>query len=97
MKTNRPARPASNDGMDQLPLRFDRGQSVREDVVDMSIRQTPPVLMNEQEVALFIGICTRSVRNFTARGMLPVIRLGRRRLYRRDTVMAALQRMERST
>jgi len=52
--------------------------------------------MNEQEVALFIGICTRSVRNFTARGMLPVIRLGRRRLYRRDTVMAALQRMERS-
>lgn len=52
--------------------------------------------MNEQADALFIGICTRSVRNFTARGLLPVIRQGRRRLYRRDTVLAALQRIERS-
>ncbi len=96
MKANRPAKAANDNGLDQLRLRFDRGQSPREDVVDLSIRQTPPVLMNEHEVALFIGICTRSVRNFTARGLLPVIRLGRRRLYRRDTVLAALQRMERS-
>jgi len=94
MKTSRPV---SGLGLDQLPLRFDQGKPVRESVVESSIRQTPPVLMSEQEVALFIGICTRSVRNFTARGMLPVIRLGRRRLYRRATVMAALQRMERST
>lgn len=59
-----------------------------------SIRANPPVLMNEREVALFVGICPRSVRNFTARKLLPVIHLGRRRLYRRDAVLAALRRLE---
>ena len=59
-----------------------------------SIRANPPVLMNEREVALFVGICPRSVRNFTARKLLPVIRLGRRRLYRRDAVLAALKALE---
>lgn len=59
------------------------------------IRSDPPVLMSEREVALFIGICERSVRNFTSRGLLPVIRLGRRRLYRRDAVLAALRAMEK--
>lgn len=59
-----------------------------------NIRTSPPVLMNEREVALFIGICPRSVRNFSARGLLPVIRLGRRRLFRRDAVLAALKSLE---
>jgi hypothetical protein len=58
------------------------------------LRAYPPVLMNEKEVAAFIGVCTRSVRNFTSRGNLPVIRLGRRRLYRRDAILAALKKLE---
>lgn len=58
------------------------------------LRANPPVLMNERELALFIGICPRSVRNFTTRGLLPVIRLGRRRLFRRDAVLAALRELE---
>jgi len=58
------------------------------------LRANPLTLMNEREVAVFLGICPRSVRNFTARGLLPVIRLGRRRLYRRDAVMAALAKLE---
>lgn len=61
---------------------------------EQDIRSNPPVLMNEDEVARFIGICPRSVRNFTARGLLPVIRLGRRRLFRRDAVLAALRALE---
>jgi len=52
------------------------------------------MLMSEAEVAVFIGICPRSVRNFTHRGLLPVIRLGRRRLFRRDAVLAALRTLE---
>jgi excisionase family DNA binding protein len=58
------------------------------------LRANPPTLMNEREVAVFLGICPRSVRNFTARGLIPVIRLGRRRLFRRDAVMAALAKLE---
>ncbi len=50
--------------------------------------------MNEGEVALFLNVCARSVRNFTSRKLLPVIRLGRRRLYRRDAVLAALRALE---
>lgn len=66
--------------------------STEAEPADMQVRSNPPVLMSEREVAVFIGICPRSVRNFTSRGLLPVIRLGRRRLYRRD---AALGKMER--
>jgi hypothetical protein len=58
------------------------------------LRANPPVLMSEREVAAFLNICERSVRNFTARRLLPVIRLGRRRLYRRDAVLAALSKLE---
>ena len=42
---------------------------------------------------VIVGVCPRSVRNFTARKLLPVIRLGRRRLYRRDAVLAALKEL----
>jgi excisionase family DNA binding protein len=58
------------------------------------LRSNPPTLMNEREVAIFLGICPRSVRNFTSRGLLPVIRLGRRRLFRRDAVLAAIVKLE---
>jgi hypothetical protein len=61
-----------------------------------TLRADPPVLMNEREVAVFLNICPRSVRNFTARKLLPVIRLGRRRLYRRDAVLTALKTLESS-
>lgn len=61
----------------------------------VDVRVHPPVLMNEQEVAIFLGVCPRSVRNFTTRKLIPVIRLGRRRLFRRDAVVAALQKLER--
>lgn len=68
--------------------------AMNDTVTDDLIRANPPVLMNEREVATFLGICPRSVRNFTARKLLPVIRLGRRRLFRRDAVLAALQKLE---
>jgi len=58
------------------------------------LRLNPPVLMNEREVAVVLNVCQRSVRNFTAQKILPVIRLGRRRLFRREAVMAALQMLE---
>lgn len=68
--------------------------SMKNNLPAETLRANPPVLMNEREVALFVGICPRSVRNFCARGLLPVIRLGRRRLFRRDAVLAALRAME---
>lgn len=51
--------------------------------------------MNEREVAVFMGVCERSVRNYTARRLIPVIRVGKRKIYRRDAVLAALRHLER--
>jgi hypothetical protein len=50
--------------------------------------------MNEREVAVVLNVCPRSIRNFTSRRILPVIRLGRRRLYRREAVLSALEALE---
>jgi len=60
----------------------------------LELRQSPPVLMNEREVSAFIGLSERSVRNYTARGLIPVIRVGRRKIFRRDAVLAALKKLE---
>jgi len=54
------------------------------------------MLMNKDEVATFLGFCPRSVRNFTTLGLLPVIGLGRRKLFLRDVVFAALAKLETS-
>ena len=61
---------------------------------DLQLRISPPTYLNEREVAVVLGICPRSVRNFTRRGILKVIKLGRRRLYRRDAVFQALHHLE---
>ena len=58
------------------------------------IRANSPVFMCEREVALFVGICPRSVRKFTARKLFQAIRLGRRRLNRRYGAVAALNALE---
>jgi hypothetical protein len=50
--------------------------------------------MNEREVAAFLGLAERSIRNFVNRGLIPVIRIGRRKIYRRDAVIAAMQKLE---
>ncbi len=59
------------------------------------LRENPPVLMNEREVSVFLGLSERSVRNYTANGLIPVIRVGRRKIFRRDAVLAALRKLER--
>jgi len=50
--------------------------------------------MNERELADHLGVCVRSIRNFVYRGPIPVIRLGRRKIYRRDAVMAEMAKLE---
>lgn len=59
-----------------------------------TLRAQPPVLMNEREISVFIGLSERSVRSYTAKGMIPVIRVGRRKIFRRDAVLAALKKLE---
>lgn len=56
-----------------------------------TLRENPPVLMNEREVSVFMGLSERSVRTYTSKGVIPV---GSRKIFRRDAVLAALRELE---
>lgn len=53
-----------------------------------------PDIMSRAEVASFLGVSVRSIQNFEARGLIRCIRIGRRRLYRKGALLAALERLE---
>jgi len=42
----------------------------------------------------FKHICERTVRHYTEQRVIPVIRVGRRKIFRRDAVLAALENLE---
>ena len=66
--------------------------------VHFGARMTTPLdsgdFLNQRQLAAFLGISPRSVRNFCARGLLPKIKLGRRTLFRRQSVLRALEELE---
>ena len=59
-----------------------------------SLRANPPQILNRTELCAWLTLSDRTVRNYEARGLLPVVRIGGRRLYRRDAIMKALKEME---
>jgi len=61
------------------------------------IRCQPPVVMNAIEGATYTNTCERNFRTLAAQGVFPHIRIGRRVLWRRDTLDAALARLESKT
>ena len=58
------------------------------------LRANPPQILSRAEVCAWLGISERSLRNYEARGWFPVVKIGRRRLYRRDAIMHAPEGME---
>ncbi len=59
-----------------------------------SVRIDPPLLLRESETALILGVSIRTVRNYDKRGLLKPIRIGGRKLYRRETLFATLEKLE---
>lgn len=51
-------------------------------------------ILNRVELASYLGVGERSLSNWERQGLIPVIRLGRRRLYRLDAVLVALEKLE---
>ena len=70
-----------------------RGKGLTSDEIQ-SLRTNPPLLLSEAELAIVVGVSVRGIRNYERRGLLPFIRIGRRKLYRRDAVFKALENME---
>jgi DNA-binding transcriptional MerR regulator len=51
-------------------------------------------LLTRNELAEILRLSEKSVRNYENQGLLPVIRIGRRRLYRLSSVLSALEKLE---
>ena len=58
------------------------------------IRSEAPPIMSRTEVARLLRVSVRNLQNLEARNVIPVIKIGRRRLYRRAAVLAALKSLE---
>lgn len=48
--------------------------------------QVQPLLVNEREAAMLLGVSPRTVWTLADAGELPVIRIGRRKFYRRQSI-----------
>ncbi len=59
-----------------------------------SVRIDPPLLLRESETAAILGVSIRTVRNYDKRGLLKPIHMGGRKLYRRETLLATLEKLE---
>ena len=51
-------------------------------------------ILSQRQLADYLGLCERSVRNLERRGVIPRIKLGKRTVYRLDSILAALARLE---
>ena len=58
------------------------------------VRIDPPLLLRESETAVMLGVSIRTVRNYDRRGLLKPIRIGGRKLYRLETLLATLEKLE---
>ena len=55
----------------------------------------PPIL-SQRQLAEYLGVCERTVRNLERQRVLPRIKLGKRTVYRLDSVLSSLSRMEKT-
>ena len=51
-------------------------------------------ILSRSELADYLGVCQRTVSKLERRGNLPRIKLGKRTVYRLDSILAALSRLE---
>ncbi len=53
-----------------------------------------PIILTEKEVADLLRCSPRHVRNLVNRRIIPVVKLGRSRRFRRDSVLSAVAKLE---
>jgi excisionase family DNA binding protein len=58
------------------------------------IRMHPPPIMVAREAAAYVRLSERTFRQEAQHGVFPSIRVGRRLMFRRDSIDAALKRLE---
>ncbi len=56
------------------------------------ISQAPRLTLRTKEVAKLLGVCDRTIRNWTEAGVLPAIRIGRATLYATADLQALIDK-----
>lgn len=56
--------------------------------------QPYPEIMGRQQAAKYVGVSLKGFINYVNRKLIPEIKLGKRRLYRRSALIEALKRLE---
>jgi hypothetical protein len=54
-----------------------------------------PQILSRRQLAQYLGVCDRMVANLEKQGVLPSIKLGKRRVYKLDSILTALSRLEK--
>ena len=57
------------------------------------IRNNPPRILNESEVAIYLNVSVRSVRSYRMAGLIRSVKIQGRRIYRLVDVDAALEKL----
>lgn len=63
--------------------------------VNVSIRNTPPLIMNARELSIYLGISERKIRSDAASGKIPYIRIGGRVVFRLCDIDRCLEKLRR--
>lgn len=58
----------------------------------VEVTQPPPLAISRVEAARLLGVSERTLYNLTRRGEIPVVTIGRRKLYRQADVVEYLNR-----
>jgi len=54
-----------------------------------------PQILSRRQLAQYLGVCSRLVATLEKQGVLPSIKLGKRTVYKLDSVLTALSRLEK--
>ena len=69
--------PAAFDALENNRLRKQPNRNKHQRISNMSIVESRDELLNKKEIAQKLKISTRSVENFTRRGLIPYVMIGR--------------------
>ena len=92
--------PTSIDPIAQRPAskqaQLDALRNAKQEVITIPTSPAGTIILNRKQLAAYLGLCARSIQNLERRGVMPRIKLGKRTVYRLDSVLATLGKLEKS-
>jgi len=68
---------------------------MKREITEVTTPTLPTQILSRRQLAKFLGVNYVTVSSMTKRGEIPCISLGRRKVYRLDSVMECLKKLEK--